>query len=153
VPEEDFRKATIELLLTDAVLDRTVEALDSQGAVETGITADDLRAALKRALDHTDTEMVGLPEGAAVLLDKLGVLPIETTPHRQKALLMELGGRLNKTSTDWIGQFLLAPKQGAELIANIVVAARTCGPEYAADIETELRREQERVVREAQRDN
>lgn len=70
-------------------------------------------------------ERVRIPAGGAILLDKLGAVAIRTEPDDEHALLIELGGRLNKSDVRRTEAYLLAPGQAAELVAAVVVAVQT----------------------------
>lgn len=73
-------------------------------------------------------EVVLLPGGAGVILDELGAKalmsrPTHGGPH-EPAVLLELGGRINKTGKRYHPQqFLMSPGQAAELVAEIAGAA------------------------------
>lgn len=89
--------------------------------------------------------MVPIPRGGAVLIDALGAVAIEARPSGEPAVLIELGGRLNKTDERWSGQFLFSVGQAAELLANVAVAGNRAGRDFAAELDAALTREQERI--------
>lgn len=90
---------------------------------------------------------IALGPGEAVILDMLGAEAIETQPAGETAILLELGGRLNKSADRWRGKFLMSAPQSAELIATIVVAARRGGStEWIAEFDAALEREQQRLA-------
>lgn len=93
-------------------------------------------------------ETILLPPGSAVLLDKLGAVAIHVEPEGEVALLVELGGRLNKTDVSGTTAFLMRVGQAAELIANIVVAVHAGDPDaqsFGDQIKAAVKAEQERL--------
>lgn len=89
--------------------------------------------------------VVPLPKGGVVLVDELGALGIRTEPGGELGVLVELGGRLNKDTGRWRGQFVMSVGQAAELVANIVVGAKRTGAEFSASLEQALAAEQDRL--------
>lgn len=99
-------------------------------------------------------ERITIPAGGAVLLDKLGAVAIRTEPADELALLLELGGRLNKfdTSIRSTKAYLMGAGHAAELIAAIVVAVqrlREAGDdealEFARELDEAVKRERDRL--------
>jgi hypothetical protein len=86
----------------------------------------------------------------AVLLDELGLKPIRVSARNAgdgaHAVILDLGGRLNKTDARVTHRYLLSVPQTAELIANAVVAAQTADPEFAAELEQAIAVEQQRIA-------
>lgn len=54
-----------------------------------------------------------------ILLDRLGSAMAFTTPHGELAVMLDIGGRLNKQTEDVEHRFLMRPEQAAELIADL----------------------------------
>lgn len=88
---------------------------------------------------------VELGKGGAVIVDELGAVPILTQPSNEEALLIELGGRLNKMQERRKQKYLLSPGQAAELIANIIVACGATTIGFRQELDRALTREQDRV--------
>lgn len=95
----------------------------------------------------------------AVLLDELGCIAIRTEPEGALAVILDLGGRLNKTTARVTHRYAMSVPQAAELVANLVVTARRTGADfidspdtvatYAAAVVAECRDEARReLVRE-----
>jgi hypothetical protein len=83
----------------------------------------------------------------AVLLDELGASAVaidgqEETP----ALVVDLGGRLNKTDARVTHRYLMPVGMAAELVANVVVAAQIAGGAFADDLERAIAAEQARIA-------
>jgi len=78
-------------------------------------------------------EPVHVGEGEAVLVDELGAAPIllqmsdGSAPAR--AVLLDLGGRLNKSAERAWGRFLFAPGQAIELVAELIVCEFKVNPQ------------------------
>jgi hypothetical protein len=77
-------------------------------------------------------------------LDKLGTLPILTEPHGELAVILDLGGRLNKTDARVSHRYVMSVGQVAELVADIVVSAQVAGGLYATELGKAIAREQQR---------
>lgn len=97
-------------------------------------------------------ETIDIPPCGAVLLDTLGAVAIRVEPENDLGLLVELGGRLNKSDVRRTTGFLVTAAHAAELIANIVVAVqhlRAAGDPAALafndELERALERERERL--------
>jgi hypothetical protein len=86
----------------------------------------------------------------AVLLDELGCKPIRVSSRNADdgthAVILDLGGRLNKTDVRVTHRYLLSVPQMAELLANAVVAAQTADPEFGVELEQAIAREQRRII-------
>jgi hypothetical protein len=99
---------------------------------------------------YTPGERVDLPPGGAVLVDKLGALAIETEPAGELAILLELGGRLNKLDERSMVAYLMAAGTVAELVANVIVAVQRLGPgkgdKFRDELEEAIKAEQARVL-------
>lgn len=84
------------------------------------------------------SEEIRLPPGSAILLDALGGVAILTLPKSERAILLDLGGRLNRTEHTAEYRYLLRPEQAAELIAELMTLVIDCAP---AGMNTEQARE------------
>lgn len=68
------------------------------------------------------------PDDMACIVDELGVKAILTRPvdraqTPENAMVMELAGKLNRQDRRISGMFLLSVGQGAELVAELALAA------------------------------
>lgn len=90
------------------------------------------------------TKIVKIPEGGAVIVGQLGSKAIITSPHAQDAVVVELGGSLNKTPArePWSGMFLFSPEQTVELVADLILTggAFTSVDEFLERVATEIER-------------
>lgn len=98
-----------------------------------------------------DGDVIPLGKDGAVLVDESGAVAIEVTPtgggDQQTAILLELGGKLNKSDDRWKGRFLLAVGQVAELMADLAVAAKNSGDQdFVRELDVALAREQARIA-------
>lgn len=97
-------------------------------------------------------ELVNFPPGGAVLLDRLGAVAIRTEPAGELAILLELGGRLNKQADRQTVAYLLRASQAAEVLAAIAVAVEdlarhgdTAALNFAGELDEAIVREQARL--------
>lgn len=65
---------------------------------------------------------VDIGAGEAVLVDALAAHPLLTSPSAEDAVLLDLGGKLNRMDERWEGRLLLSPDQAAELVAEIMAS-------------------------------
>lgn len=88
------------------------------------------------------TEVVKIPEGGAVIVGQLGSKAIITSPSAQDAVVLELGGTLNKSGEPWSGMFLISPEQTVELVADLILTggAFTSVDEFLERVATEIGR-------------
>lgn len=93
-----------------------------------------------------DERIVPLPEGGAVLIDQIGAVAIETQPAGEEAVVIDLGGTLNKTDERWKGKFLASPGQAGELVATLVYAVYNASDRAREIFGEEMTREQERLL-------
>jgi hypothetical protein len=89
-------------------------------------------------------EFFELKKGEGVLVDELGSEAVSLSPGDRAAVLLELGGRLNKSPRRWKGKFLMNAGQAAELIADITLSAARASPDWKREFEQALDREQKR---------
>lgn len=66
------------------------------------------------------TEPIDLPAGAGIIVDRLGSVAVITAPAAEAAIVLDLGGRLNKQEDDVEHRYLFAPGQVTELIVDLV---------------------------------
>ena len=90
-------------------------------------------------------QIVPLGEGGAVIIDELGSEAIETRPAGELAVVLELGGKINKRDERWNGKFLFSIGQAAEMLASVVVAVTRTGSDAARLFDEALEREQDRL--------
>lgn len=103
-----------------------------------------LRDVLRRPNPVVDGEYVALSgDEDVVIVEKLGTAAIRTQPHNELAVVMDVGGRLNKQNERRERRFIMSPEIAAELVADIVVSA-TEFPEFAAELDIAIQRERER---------
>jgi hypothetical protein len=79
---------------------------------------------------------VDIGAGEAVLVDELGAHPLLTAPAAEDAVLLDLGGSLNRTDQRWEGRFLMAPGHAAELVAELMTsgAAFSSWDQFAREV-------------------
>jgi len=94
--------------------------------------------------DHVDA-------AGAILLDAHGVEPIMLMGESGAgpAVVMELGGRINKTDERATHMYLASGAQVGELIARMVAAGRRVEPKLREEIEAAYTAEIERLHAEA----
>lgn len=76
-------------------------------------------------MSATPPDAEQFPAGGAILLDALGARGIETHARGrapERAVLLDLAGRLNKRTDRYDRRFLMAVGQVAELVAELTVA-------------------------------
>jgi hypothetical protein len=61
------------------------------------------------------------PAGKAILLDRLGSARAATKPAGELAIILDIGGRLNKQTEHVEHRFLMRPEQAAELVADLTL--------------------------------
>jgi hypothetical protein len=66
---------------------------------------------------------VDIGAGEAVLVDELGAHPLLTSPAAEDAVMLDLGGKLNRRDERWSGRMLMSPGQAAELVAELIAAS------------------------------
>lgn len=83
-----------------------------------------------------ENQLMNLRKGGHVLLDAIGAAAFKVTQGKATAdhggqpapgMLLDLEGRLNKTSTRYVGRFLMTPGQAAELVNRVVFAVHSSG--------------------------
>lgn len=159
------------MLVTPATARLLLEALAAGGKLAAGPPGDDADAldAIRRDLAHVaatpegpleDAEVGNVPGAGdgrgpgvtpfdpgyrAVIVDSIGAVGMILAPGKQRALYLEVAGRLNKRQERDEGAMLLAPGQAAELVADVVVAVQAIGDRgFAQEFEEALAREQAR---------
>lgn len=65
---------------------------------------------------------VEIGAGEAVIVDALAAHPLLTSPAAEDAVMVDLGGTLNRSDERWEGRLLLAPGQAAELVAELMAS-------------------------------
>lgn len=104
----------------------------------------ELKDWLRRPNPVTDGDYVSLSgDEEVVIVERIGTAAIRTTPHNELAVVMDIGGRLNKREETRERRFIMSPEIAAELVADIVVSA-TEFPEFAAELDIAIQRERER---------
>lgn len=81
-----------------------------------------------------------------ILLDTLNAEAVALRPSGEQAVVLELGGRVNKSERRLQLRFGISPGQAGELIAALVVAAQRADPETAGEIERAIGAEQVRML-------
>jgi hypothetical protein len=77
----------------------------------------------------------------AVLLDELGCVAILTVPAEETAVVMDLGGRLNRAHSRVVHRYAMSPAQAAELVVELLEAGQSADPaEFLAAIDAEIER-------------
>jgi hypothetical protein len=79
----------------------------------------------------------------AILLDKLGSELAVTAPAGELAIVLDLGGRLNKQTEEAERRFLMRPEQAAELLADLSLTLGRV-PGHRQMIEQAFEREKQR---------
>jgi hypothetical protein len=75
----------------------------------------------------------------AVILDELGCKAILTEPSNELAVVLDLGGRLNRTPARVEHRYIMSAGQAAELIADLTIGARAVGgPAWLEELDREL---------------
>jgi hypothetical protein len=81
-------------------------------------------------------KMQRVPAGSAVLVDELGSVALETLPAAERGVLLELGGRVNRSEERWSGKFLMSWQQAMELCSDVLTSSfRAAGPDSGASRE------------------
>lgn len=57
----------------------------------------------------------------SILLDRLGSAAAVTAPAGEQAIVLDIGGRLNKQTEYVEHRFLMRPEQAAELVADLTL--------------------------------
>jgi hypothetical protein len=78
-----------------------------------------------------------------ILLDRLGSEMAVTKPAGELAIILDLGGRLNKQTEDAERRFLMRPEQAAELLADLSLTLGRV-PGHKQMIEAAFEREKQR---------
>lgn len=80
------------------------------------------------------------PDYRTVLLDSVGAVALKLSPTGELAVYLELGGRVNKRQERDEGAYLMPPAMGAELVAEVIVAANAAGTDVADELMAHLDR-------------
>lgn len=122
----------------DRAIVAAVEAFTANPAPGLGVPAM-VEAAVDAYLEaRRPTGDARIGAGEAVLLDELGAAAIETRPAGELAVILDVGGKLNRRHERVSARYLMRIGQAAELVADIVVAAYRGGPAAAAVFDREV---------------
>lgn len=106
-----YAGSVADVIPTNRLLERVRAELERQRRLAGDQVGDELR----------------LDAGDAILLDRLGAAPIETRPEGTLAIVLDVGGRLNKRTDDVENRYLMRPGQAVELVTELVTALIRAG--------------------------
>jgi hypothetical protein len=93
-------------------------------------------------------DLVQFPAGKAILLDRLGSVLAAAKPSGELAIVLDIGGRLNKQTDDAEHRFLMRPEQAAELVADLTLTLSRV-PGSPKMIDEAIEREKDRRASES----